>query len=119
MNIRTFTIRPWRPTCNSIPHTDKTSFDTLQNIGHMHVPQDSKSLTGGQVVMAKAGTMHKDLQLNACPKSCELYSMDAPILRSMSLEHSTRSYAAQLSHLGLLKMPNDHRPYLVSSKRDI
>ena len=30
MNIRTFTIRPWRPTCNSIPHTDKTSFDTLQ-----------------------------------------------------------------------------------------
>ena len=103
MNIRTFTIHPWRPTCNSIPHRDKTSFDTLQNIGHMHVPQDSKSLTGGQVVMAKAGTMHKDLQLNACPKSCELYSMDARILRSMSLEHSTRSYAVHALTLGTIE----------------
>ena len=95
------------------------SIGFLQNIGHMRVPQDSKSLTGGQVVMAKAGTMHKDLQLNACPKSCELFSMDAHILRSMSLVHSTRSYAVLLLPLGLRKMPNDHRPYLVSSKRDI
>ena len=119
---RTSTTRPWRPYLQQHPTHRQDLVRYLAKIqGTCMCSRTKKSPTGGQVVMAKGryyaqGTCGPTL----AQRAAKLSSMDARIRRSMSIgafyEIIRRNSSYTCSYR---RFRNDHRPFLMSSKRDI